>query len=87
MAIKITGYEVRVSTGGNTCVQCNTRMRKGLPYLTPIQGKRVVKEVKGRSICISCIDALTEKVTENLTGKEKDVLKYEQRRFLTHFDD
>lgn len=86
MAIKITGYGVYLSSGGNKCVQCGTRMRKGLPYLAPIRGKRVIHEVQGRSICISCIEHLTEDVNKSLQGKELDIERYERRRFMEHMD-
>jgi len=82
--VKITGYRIFRSTGGNKCVQCKTRMRKGLPYLSPVTGKNVVRELKGKSICISCIQELTDNIDEKMNGEEDSLKKYEQRRFLEH---
>jgi hypothetical protein len=81
MATKITGYKVSLSTGGNTCVQCGTRMRKGLPYLAPVRGKRVIHELVGKSICVSCIKELMERTDQELEGKEQSLDYYEKKRF------
>ena len=81
--VKITGYKTFISTGGNKCIQCNTRMAKGLPYIAPVSGKRVVKELTGKSICISCIEELSKRVDSNLDkSNEKQLERYETRRFL-----
>ena len=87
MATKITGYGVFKSSGGNKCIHCNTRMRKGLPYLSPITGKRVIRELKGKSICVSCIKMVVENVDTKLQDCGiKSLEKFEQRRFLEHLD-
>ncbi|MCP3686743.1 MAG: hypothetical protein GY861_29240 [bacterium] len=84
MADKLTGYKVFVSSGGNTCLGCGTRMRKGLPYIAPISGKRVIREKTGKSICITCISELTEKMDVIAEASELEI--YERRRFLEHMD-
>ena len=84
MATKVTGYRISTSTGGNTCVQCGTRMRKGLPYLTPVRGKRVVREIAGKSICVSCIQELMVKTDTELEGKDKSLDLYQKKRFIDH---
>ena len=86
MATKITGYQVSLSSGGNKCLQCGTRMRKGLPYLTPVRGKRVLHELVGKSICVSCIKVLVEEVEGKLEGKEKSLDYYEKKRFVDFLD-
>ena len=87
MASKITGYGVFRSSGGNKCIHCNTRMRKGLPYLSPVRGKRVIRELKGKSICVSCIKVIVDSVDAKLLECGKNSLeKFEQRRFLEHLD-
>jgi hypothetical protein len=87
MATKITGYRIFTSTGGNTCVQCKVRMRKGLPYLSPITGKRVIRELKGKSVCIACVQELADSATTMLSQcDERDVDKYQAKRFLEHLD-
>ena len=83
--IKITGYGIFISTGGNKCVQCQTRMRKGLPYMSPVTGKKNPRELKGKSICVSCISELTTNVEEKL-GDKKGLDLFEKRRFLEHLD-
>ena len=85
--IKITGYGIFQSTGGNKCIQCGVRMRKGLPYLSPVTGKKTIRELKGKSICVACIDELSQKVTvsvESLDAKELEL--YQSKRFLHHLD-
>jgi len=84
---KIKGYGVFISSGGNTCVQCGVRMRKGLPYMSPVKGVKTVKELKGKSICITCIEELTDKVAKELKKVgESELDKYNTRRFMEHFD-
>jgi hypothetical protein len=87
MSSKTTGYGIFKSTGGNRCIQCGIRMRKGLPYMSPVRGKRIIREIKGKSICVSCIKELAEKVAVNLTAiNDKELDLYEKRRFLSHLD-
>lgn len=84
MAIKITGYRIFKSSGGNKCIQCNTRMRKELTYLSPIKGKRIVHQLTSKSICLPCLEELVDnakRMTDPLT-----IEKYEKRRFLEHLD-
>ena len=87
MAPKITGYRMFKSSGGNSCVQCKTRMRKGLPYLSPIKGKHVIHELKGKSICIACLLELYNNAQGILSGcEDKELDKFQARRFLEHLD-
>jgi len=83
MAIKVTGYKVFVSTGGNNCIQCDTRMRKGIPYVSPVRNKKNPVETKGKSICMSCLRDIYTK-SMNLLGEEglKELDLYDKRRFL-----
>lgn len=88
MAVKITGYKVFTSSGGNKCVQCNTRMEKDLPYVAPITGKNRIRELTGKSICIACLENINKSVDKELescNNEQQD--KYEKRRFLTHFEE
>lgn len=84
MASKITSYKTFISSGGNTCRVCGTRMRKGLTYVAPVSGKRVVTEKRGNSICVTCINELAGKVNTDIDAKELEI--YERRRFLEHLD-
>ena len=87
MAVKITGYGIFTSTGGNKCIQCGVRMRKGLPYLSPVTGKRTIRELKGKSICVSCIGELSDNVTSAISKLDDSELDlYEKKRFLEHLD-
>lgn len=87
MAIKITGYRIYKSSGGNTCIQCGTRMRKGLPYMSPVTGKKNPRELRGKSICVACIGSLTGEVDRRVNEcGEKEIDRYQKRRFLEHFD-
>lgn len=85
MAIKITGYGIFKSTGGNKCIQCGVRMRKGLPYMSPVTGKKSIRELKGKSICVSCISELSAKVTVGVSS-DKELDLYEKKRFLQHLE-
>jgi hypothetical protein len=82
--MKISGYKIYKSSGGNKCIQCGTRMHKGLPYLSPVTGKKEPREMKGKSICISCIRELTEVVDRKSDDATDKIERYEQRRFLEH---
>jgi len=87
MSAKITGYGIFKSTGGNKCIQCGVRMRKGLPYMSPVTGKRIIRELKGKSLCVSCINDMSEKVTVQLSElDEKELDLYNKKRFLHHLD-
>lgn len=87
MSTKITGYGIFKSSGGNTCIQCKIRMRKGLPYMSPVKGKKNPRELKGKSICATCmseiINNMEAKIKECGTG---EIEKYERRRFMEHFN-
>ena len=86
MAIKITGYGIFTSTGGNKCIQCQTRMRKDMPYMSPVTGKRVIRELKGKSLCVSCMLELAGNITTKIRNDERGVDLYEKRRFIEHLD-
>lgn len=87
MANKLTGYNVFKSSGGNTCVCCGTRMRKELPYLAPISGKRVIREMRGKAICVSCVRDMNNLIDSKLSELDpKELETYERRRFLEHMD-
>lgn len=86
MAKKITGYKIYKSSGGNTCIQCDTRMSKGLPYMSPVTGKRKIKKLTGKSICITCIKDIYNIAIDKVSDKKKAVERYQTRRFLEHLD-
>lgn len=86
MSVKITGYKIFISTGGNTCIQCKMRMRKGLPYISPITGKKKQRKLIGKSLCMTCVEELQKSIGEMAQSLQTDVEKYERRRFLTHLD-
>lgn len=87
MASKITNYKVFISSGGNTCVSCGTRMRKGLPYVAPVSGKRVIREKRGKALCVTCVKSLDDMLDSKLSELEpKELETYERRRFLEHMD-
>ena len=76
-----------ISTGGNTCVQCKVRMRKGLPYVSPVKGKFKVHQLKGKSLCIACLLELynnAQGLLKECDDKELDL--FQSKRFLEHLD-
>lgn len=55
--------------------------------MSPITGKRKIRELKGKSICVACITELTTNVERKINEcGEKEVSQYEKRRFLEHLD-
>ena len=87
MAVKVIGYQIYLSSGGNTCVQCRTRMRKGLPYLSPVKGRKKREEIRGKSLCLECIREMMENVEDKLQSVPKaERERYATRRFLEHLD-
>lgn len=86
MATKVTGYRIFTSTGGNVCIQCKVRMRKGLPYIAPITGKRKERQLTGKSLCMTCVNELHDSMTKTTQVLQAEIERYERRRFLTHLD-
>ena len=85
MAATITGYRIFTSKGGNKCLHCKTKMVKGLPYLSPVSGKEVIHERKGKAICMACLELLYTKFQEKLEDcPDKDIDKFNTKRFVKH---
>jgi hypothetical protein len=83
MSTKLTGYRILKSSGGNKCLQCGTRMRKGLPFMVPIKGKRVIHSTVGKSLCCVCLEELHNKAQEMIKESGIENLeRYNNRRFL-----
>lgn len=55
--------------------------------MSPVKGKKNPRELKGKSICATCmseiINNMEAKIKECGTG---EIEKYERRRFMEHFN-
>ena len=87
MKVKTTGYRIAVSGGNVKCIQCKTRLSAGLPYLVPVSGVRVVRELKAKSLCVACLQDMTKKAEIIVEGSTSTVYdNYQRKRFLANFD-
>lgn len=87
MKVKTTGYRLAISSGGAKCIQCNTRISKGLPYLVPVAGVRVVRELKGKCLCVGCLDDMHQRAEKVVAGASLKVYdNFQRKRFLTNLD-
>jgi hypothetical protein len=84
----ITGYKCFTSNGGNKCLHCGTKMRKGLPFMSPVSGKTAPHQLKsGKAICVFCIQKMMDDFTDMLDKCDpKDLDIYATKRFVAHLD-
>jgi hypothetical protein len=79
----MTGYGIFKSSGGKTCIKCGTIISKGLPHLSPVKGKDVIKEMSGKAMCHACLRDILNSMDSFLKECDDKIIdRYEKKRFV-----